>query len=201
MYSEGFATATVEPLGTFVISGAAGSGRSAALRLVAAELRRLRIPTHLLADRRSELTATDGWASVHVGGEKVAGVLDDLVETLAAASRAQQRQAVLIEGMGELANSEAEYGLSGLIRAAASGDHFVVGEGEANSLGQAYDAMKRFKAGRRGLVLQPDDDMGTVVQASFPRCKSSDFVPGRGFLVERGMPHLVQVAMAPISDG
>lgn len=201
MYSEGFATATVAPLGTFVISGAAGSGRSAALRLVAAELRRLRIPTHLLADRRSELTAADGWASVHVGGEKVAAALDDLVAELTEASRAQRRHAVLIEGMGELANSEAEYGLSGVIRAAASGDHFVVAEGETNSLGQAYDAMKRFKAGRRGLVLQPDDDMGSVVQASFPRCKSSDFVPGRGFLVERGMPQLVQVAMAPISDG
>jgi S-DNA-T family DNA segregation ATPase FtsK/SpoIIIE len=194
MASEGFATATVRPSGPFIVSGPTGSGRTQALRLIAAELHRLGIPVHLLSDRRSELTAAPGWASVAIGGEQVSETLDELSTTLTEAAARGQGQAVIIEGMGELANSEAEYALGGFIRSALSGEHFVVGEGEVNSLGQAYDAMKRFKAGRRGLVVQPDDDMGSVVQTSFPRCQSADFCPGRGFLVERGVPRIIQVA-------
>jgi DNA segregation ATPase FtsK/SpoIIIE, S-DNA-T family len=193
--SEGFGPAQIVAKGPFLVTGPAGSGRTTAVATIAAELRRLGISTVLLSDRRSELAGAGPFASVVVGPEAIMLACDDLTASFERQSAAGIRQALIIEGMGELTSSEAEYGLANLIRSALGGDHFVVAEGEANSLVQAYELMKRFKAGRRGLVVQPDDGVSHLLQSSFPRCQATDFVPGRGFLVERGAPSLVQVAL------
>ncbi len=191
MTSAGFEAAQVRPTGPFVVTGPVGSGRTTAVKVITAELRRLGMATHLLADRRGELSADLGWVSSAVGAEQISLVTEDLSAILQGAGPS----ALIIEGLGELTNSTAEYGLADLIRVALAAGHFVVGEGEYNTLSQSYDLMKRFKAGRRGLVLQPDDGMEHLLQSSFPRCQSTDFCLGRGFLVERGTPSLIQVSM------
>jgi DNA segregation ATPase FtsK/SpoIIIE, S-DNA-T family len=189
MAAEGFGAARVKPVGPFVVTGPVGSGRTNAVKVIAAELRRLGIPTHLLADRRGELSAAEGWTSVRVGAEQIMLATEEMSSLF----QSSGPSALIIEGLGELTNSEAEYGLADLIRTALAAGHFVVGEGEYNTLSQSYDLMKRFKAGRRGLVLQPDDGMEHLLQSSFPRCQSTDFCLGRGFLVERGTPSVIQV--------
>jgi S-DNA-T family DNA segregation ATPase FtsK/SpoIIIE len=200
MESEGFGPAVIQPKGPFVVTGPTGSGRTTALMTIVAELRRIAMPIHLLADRRSELTAADGMKAV-VGAEPIMLAADDLVAALESLPEAAPRHAFVIEGLGELTGTEAEFGLANLIRVALANDHFVIADGEVNSLVQAYELMKRFKAGRRGLVLQPDDGMAHLLQSSFPRCQSTDFGAGRGFLVERGTPRLIQVAMAAGGHG
>lgn len=194
MESEGFGPATIVPRGSFLLTGPAGSGRSNALGVLITELGRLGIPVHLFADRRSEATSMEELASVAVGAENVMMTVTELTVELEGLPDTAPRHAVLIEGMGELTGTEAEYGLSGLVRTALAHEHFVVGEGEVNSIAQAYELMKRFKAGRRGLVLQPDDGFAHLLQASFPRCQSTNFGVGRGFLVERGTPILIQTS-------
>jgi len=196
MESEGFGAATIVPAGPFLVAGPSGSGRSTALETLATELHRLGRRIHLLGDRRSALTSSDGFASIVVGSEAISLEADVLAATLSSLPPGAPREVVMIEGLGELAGTEAEYPLSGLIRVALSGDHFVVAEGEINSLTSAFELMKRFKAGRRALFLQPDSGQGHLVQANLPRCAPTDFVEGRGFHIERGQPELVQVAMS-----
>jgi DNA segregation ATPase FtsK/SpoIIIE, S-DNA-T family len=191
MTSEGFGAAQVSPSGPFVVTGPVGSGRTTAVKVIVAELHRVGMPVHLLADRRSELASAPGWDSVIVGAESIMLA----VEELSALFQTTRPSGLIIEGLGELTNSEAEFGLADLIGIALAAGHFVVAEGEYNNLSQSYDLMKRFKAGRRGLVLQPSDGMEHLFQAGFPRCQSTDFCAGRGFLVERGMPSVVQVSM------
>lgn len=198
MEAEGFGVATIEPIGPFLVAGPTGSGRTTAMLTILAELRRLGLPIHILADRRSPVTESVGAASLIVGADRIMDETDRLAEGLAASA---VPQAVLIEGLGELAGTEADYGLGNLIRRALAGNHFVVAEGEINSLQQAYDLMKRFKAGRRGLMLQPDDGMAHLLQANLPRSQATDFPVGRGFLVERGMWTLIQTATASQADG
>jgi S-DNA-T family DNA segregation ATPase FtsK/SpoIIIE len=52
------------------------------------------------------------------------------------------------------------------------------------------------KTSRSGLSLQPDGIEGqTVFRSSFPAFNRSDLPEGRGFLVQRGRPQLLQVAL------
>jgi len=201
MDSETFSSVPLQPVGPFVVTGPSGSGRTCALETLVTEMKALNMPVHVLSDRRSVISSLDALASTCVGAEAISVEADTLSATLASLPITAPRHAVIIEGLGELSGTEAEYPLANLIRSAIAHDHFVVGEGEVNSLGSAYELMKRFKAGRRGIVLQPDDGQAHLLQTTFPRCKASDFVPGRGFLVEKGQSRLVQVASTHQQDG
>jgi S-DNA-T family DNA segregation ATPase FtsK/SpoIIIE len=71
----------------------------------------------------------------------------------------------------------------------------VVGENESASWSQAYVLAQPFKAGRRGLLLQPSDmDGDSLLGTGLGRIRRADFPAGRGFLVYSGRAMKLQVA-------
>ena len=103
--------------------------------------------------------------------------------------------AYFIEGVTEFADSEAEMDLVNLINAAIKSNCFVVGEGETSTWAAAWSLAGLFKAGRRGLLLNPSDIEGdTLMNTSLGRLHNNKFIPGRGFVVGRGKAFALQVA-------
>jgi len=103
--------------------------------------------------------------------------------------------AVVVERMDDLVGTAAEPALAGLVKACLDHDRFVVAEGEAMFFSSNFGLPGLVKTSRSGLVLQPDGIEGqTVFRTSFPAF-TRDLPRGRGFLVERGRPELLQVAL------
>lgn len=190
MESEGFGPALVEPRGPFVVTGPVGSGRTTTLLTLIEELKREGFRTTVLADRRTVVTAAVPRGDAFVGSDAICAALPDLGARLEA--EASAREAFIIEGLGELGGSDAEYMLPDFIRMVITHDSFIVAEGEVTSLSQAYETMKRFKAAKTAIYLQPDDSLSSVIGAELPLSSPSKFVPGRGYLVTRGKVALVQ---------
>ena len=98
--------------------------------------------------------------------------------------------------MDDLAGTSAESSLSGLVKACIDNDQFVVAEGEATFFGSSFGLSGVLKTSRSGLALQPEGIEGqTVFRSGFPLLTRADIPQGRGFLVERGRPEMLQVAM------
>jgi S-DNA-T family DNA segregation ATPase FtsK/SpoIIIE len=66
---------------------------------------------------------------------------------------------------------------------------------ESKSARTFSGVVPELRKSRRGLLLMPDLTLdGEVLSVSLPHRTSIRFVPGRGFLVDRGQLELVQVA-------
>jgi S-DNA-T family DNA segregation ATPase FtsK/SpoIIIE len=103
---------------------------------------------------------------------------------------------VIIEGVGDFLNSDADGPLQALLKACRSAGVFVVAEGDISELGGARPLLQALRAGRHGIVLQPDQSDGDLLfKTSFPRIKRSDFPVGRGMYVRQGRVQRVQVAL------
>jgi S-DNA-T family DNA segregation ATPase FtsK/SpoIIIE len=104
--------------------------------------------------------------------------------------------ALVVERMDDLAGSAAEMPLSSLVKAALEHDHFVVAEGEVVFFSSSFGLPGLLKTSRSGLALQPDGVEGqTVFRSSFPAFNRAAQPEGRGFLVQRGRPEMLQVAL------
>jgi S-DNA-T family DNA segregation ATPase FtsK/SpoIIIE len=56
------------------------------------------------------------------------------------------------------------------------------------------------KAGRNGVLLQPDSlDGETIFKTSLPRTARADFSPGRGYYISRGKFTRIQVPVADVA--
>ncbi len=85
---------------------------------------------------------------------------------------------------------------SGLVKAALDQDLLVVAEGETIFFSSGFGLPGLLKTSRSGLVLQPDGVEGqSVFRTSFPAYNRADQPEGRGFLVQRGRPETLQVAL------
>jgi len=187
-----------EPRGSFVATGPSGSGRTASLASLARSLRRWSsaMTLYLLTPRRtSELSGLPDWTEVAAGA--------DAIMLLAGRLQAQLREggdqppvAVFVERLDDLAGTASEPTLSGLVRACIDNGHFVVAEGDTAFFGSNFGLAGLVKTSRSGLALQPDGIEGQMVfRSGFPAVNGTDLPPGRGFLVQRGRPELLQVAV------
>ena len=154
------------------------------------------MPLYFLTPKRSsELAALSDWTEVAAG--------PDAIDALAARLQAEMHEgthqgplAVVIERVDDLAGIVAESTLSGLVKACTDNDHFVVAEGETMFFSSNFGLPGLLKTSRSGLALQPEGIEGqTVFRSSFPAFHRADLPEGRGFLVERGRPELLQVAL------
>jgi S-DNA-T family DNA segregation ATPase FtsK/SpoIIIE len=186
--------ATIAVRGAFLVSGPPASGRTTALGTLATAVRVADASRRcvLLAPRRSGLASLE-WAERAQSPAEVAALAGRLSEAIEAGSAG--RLALFVESLPEFTGTEAEYELDRLVRLAAREEQFVVGEGESSSWAQAYTLSGPFKAARRGLALAPTDIDGDVLFGlSLGRIRRADFPAGRGFLIERGRSHKVQIA-------
>jgi len=217
----------LEARGTFVVTGPSGSGRTSSLSAMARSLRRWdpHRKLYLLTPRRSsELSTGVDWTEVAAGPDPIVALASRLLAELQPDPSDQHHDrghdpcqdqahdhlhartypgpvAVVIERADDLAGSVAEPALSSLIKACVDNGHFVVAEADTSFFSSNFGLQGLLKSSRSGLALQPDGIEGpTVFRASFPALNQADLPEGRGFLVQRGRPELLQVALAGDPD-
>jgi S-DNA-T family DNA segregation ATPase FtsK/SpoIIIE len=187
-----------EPRGSFVVTGPSGSGRTTSLASLARSLHRWNsaMALHFFTPKRSsELAALSDWAQVAAGTDAIVALATRL-QTEIHEGGDQGQMAVVIERVDDLAGTLAESSLSGLVKACIDNDHFVVAEGETMFFSSSFGLPGLVKTSRSGLALQPEGIEGqTVFRSSFPAFNRADIPQGRGFLVDRGRPQLLQVAL------
>jgi S-DNA-T family DNA segregation ATPase FtsK/SpoIIIE len=145
--------------------------------------------------RSSELAALSEWAEVAAGTEAVVALATRLQTEMHEGGH-QGPIAVVIERVDDLAGTSAESSLSGMVKACIDNDQFVVAEGETMFFSSSFGLPGLLKTSRSGLALQPEGIEGqTVFRSGFPAFTRADLPQGRGFLVERGCPQMLQVAM------
>ncbi|MEP7017250.1 MAG: FtsK/SpoIIIE domain-containing protein, partial [Actinomycetota bacterium] len=209
-----------EPRGSFVVTGPSGSGRSTSLASLAGSLHRWNaaMGLYFLTPRRaSELLSLVDWTEVAAGPDAIAALAARLLTHLHAEQAVRDGQdgqdekphdrtrwgpiAVVIERVDDLAGTVAEPLLSSLTKACLDDGHFVVAEGDASFFSSNFGLQGLLKTSRSGLALQPDGIEGqTVFRSTFPLVNWAELPEGRGFLVQRGRPELLQVALAAEPD-
>ena len=184
-----------DPAGTFLVTGPAASGRSTTVATMVASLRRVRPGTRVvyLGTARSSLAGM-AWERSAVGPPDVARLAEDLTAEWTGGAPADE--VVVIDGLGEFVNSDADYPLQDLLRVCRSHGLLVIAEGESSDVSGSWPLLQAVKASRTGIVLQPDQTDGdTLFRTSFPRMSRADFPVGRGMLVRAGRAVRVQVAL------
>ena len=186
-----------EPTGTIVVAGPVQSGRTTALRWLAESVRRAEpdICRAFLTPRRASVSIPLGWDLAASGVDEISDLLSQLMAAAEREARPGTRLLVVIEALPELANSMVDQEIAELAAACRRNGHLLIGEGEASVFGQAFGPMvNELKAGRTGLILQPDHNDGlNLVKTNLPAGHRNDFPPGRGMWVRAGKAVKVQV--------
>ncbi|PWH05033.1 cell division protein FtsK [Brachybacterium endophyticum] len=194
---EDLAEITLEPRGAFMVTGPVSSGRTTAVRTIATGLKALPGGMRLVrfSARRSPLTGLDLWDVEASDTERVKELASQLLATVESGNLEEGRLALVLDGVADFTGSGVENDLDRLVRACVREGQFVIGENETSTWRQAYTLAQPFKAGRRGLILQPGDTDGdSLLGTPLGRIRTADFPPGRGFLVASGRAAKLQVA-------
>lgn len=183
----------IDGTGSFLISGPPGSGRTTALATVAESIRRSQPSTRLimLSPRRASLAIP---GAVTGEGALVGTIVTELLSELESGAIVPGSVAVFIESLTDFVESEIEGDLEALLKALIKADQFVAAESETSTWASAYSFGRLMKAGRRGVILQPDDGDEDLLKASFGRIARGTYPPGRGFLVAGGRSRKIQMA-------
>ena len=184
------------PAGTFVVAGPPRSGRTTAIVTIVRAVVDVRpgVEPVLLGRRRSPLFGVADWAGVGLGIADIEPMAHALAERVAATSTL--RSLVVIESIADLLGTGAEAAVHDLVRACRDADALVVAEGEPGELAGSWPLLQAVKAGRAGIVLQPDQlDGEALFKTAFPRTRRGEYPPGRGLLVRDGRLDKVQVAV------
>ena len=184
------------PQGTFIVAGMPGTGRTTTLRSLANVLRRWdsRVPMYYIGPSRSDVHAESVWTDVALTEDDITQLAADITPLVASLAQDRPGAILMIESLSEFIGSSIENDLVGLIRSARRNGHFVIGESEMAGWSSAWPIVSEIRNGRRGLVLQPDQDDGdSLFRVSFPRVKRADFPLGRGIFVDAGKYRTVQV--------
>jgi S-DNA-T family DNA segregation ATPase FtsK/SpoIIIE len=198
----GLADAELEPVTIsladrhFLVVGPYRSGRSTALRTIVESLRASTpdLDMHLVAPRRTPLLDLPFWATVAEGeqcdeaslrlGELVAGGLE-------------RPALVVIDDGDELAESLGAAPLETVVRRGRDLPIRVLAASERQAAQRAFAGwLRELRKEEHGLLLDPDPDVdGDILGTRLPRRSNPVFPPGRGYLVERGLVELVQIAL------
>lgn len=183
------------PSGVLAVAGGPGSGRSSALATLLDALHRVHDDREFwyLGTSRSRLGRREDWT----GG---AGTFDTVAETaktlLEHLQHRREPAVVVVESMADFLQTPADAPLVALLKMLRRSDHFLIAENDISGWGSSWPLMAEVKAGRRGLLLQPDAlDGETVLRTPLPRSARTEFPPGRGYLVQNGKVTKLQLAL------
>lgn len=188
----------IEPVGSFIIAGPPGSGRTTALETIAFSLRRTRpsIQIVLLSPRRSSLARRDIWTLAADTPDGLDKAVEAMIVGVESDSVAPGEIALFIESLADFSGSPVEYELERLVKMLLKQDQFVVAESETSTWNQAYAIGQPLRAGRKGLLVQPDEGDGDLLlNTGIGRIRRGSLPPGRGFLIGKGRARKVQTAI------
>jgi S-DNA-T family DNA segregation ATPase FtsK/SpoIIIE len=184
--------------GHLLVTGPHRSGRTTTLATLALQLARAEEPAELvlLSPRRTTLPLLVDFARVATGD-----ACQDLASTLAADVElrrddgSERPLVVFIDDVDELFDTPASAALERVARRGRDREVRVVAACESKGAKTFSGVVPEVRKSRRALLLMPDLYLdGELVGVQLPRRTSIPFVPGRGFLVDRGLIELVQVA-------
>lgn len=199
----GVAEDTLEPIGftrsgTFAVGGMSGSGRTTALLSLAHALRRHdpEPPLYYIGPRRSPAAKADLWDRTATRLDEVVQLARDLLPEFEAAQEEDAGSTLVIEGLSDYVNTDADSALVALVRAGRRNGHLIIAEAETPNWASAWPLIGEVRGERRGFVLQPDQEDGdTVLRTAFPRMRRTDFPVGRGMYVQTGRCRGVQLPL------
>lgn len=189
-----------EPIGTFVVAGPPQSGKSTALRALTESIERFDPSTAFfhIGGRRSVLRHSRTWRRSATTIEDARALAKELTGLVGDES-IPGRIAIVVEGVSEFADTDAERPLKELFQAVNRSDHFLMGDGDVSQLSSGYGLVGELKAGRRGIALRPETyDGESLFKVPFPRVQRHEFPEGRGIFVENGRFVTVQVPLVEV---
>jgi DNA segregation ATPase FtsK/SpoIIIE, S-DNA-T family len=190
---------SIDPSGSFVVSGPPGSGRTNALGTIARAVKS-RNPTtslYLLSPRRSILTRMEVWKAAAERPDDLEATVAELAARVDSGLLKPGDVALFIETLSDFTGSPVEYELERVVKSLLKQEQFVVAESETSTWSQAYSLGQPLRAGRKGLLLQPDEGDGDLLlNTSVGRIRRGSLPPGRGFLIGQGRSRKLQVAMS-----
>ena len=189
------------PVGTFLVAGPPGSGRSTTLASVVTALKRWNPGLQLfyIGNSRSPLAGWNAWERSATSPEDAAQLAAELPGLVGEGAAGNATSAIIIEGVVDYVGSLADFAMQEMIKKVVALGQLVIGEGETTALNASYPLLVMMRSGRSGIVLQPDQLDGNILRVQFPRLRKSDFPAGRGLLVSRGaQPELLQVALSDL---
>ena len=188
-----------DPIGTFIVAGPPGSGKTNAMRALIIAMERFDPDVKLFhfAGRRSVLHDFRPWVRSVTKPDAAKELAAELAEIVADES-IPGRIMIVVENVPQFADSDAERPLKALFQAINRSDHFLVGDADVTQVTGGYGFIGDFKAGRKGIVLKPDAyDGDSVFKVPFPKVKRADFPEGRGIFVQNGRAVTVQIPLVP----
>jgi len=105
---------------------------------------------------------------------------------------------IVVERAQDLDNSGCEDAIADLVREAVGAEQVVIAEADSAFFNSSYGLAGGFRGGRSGISLQPNGDDSQAFSVDYRGVSTDQMLEGRGFLVTRGTPELIQVAV-PIS--
>ncbi|QTX05506.1 FtsK/SpoIIIE domain-containing protein [Agromyces archimandritae] len=190
----------IETVGTFVVTGPPQSGKTNALRSIVNSMLRLDPEVKLFhfGGRRSQLTGFAPWVRSATTVDAAKALAKELVEIIPDES-IQGRLMIVVEGVTQFADSEAERAMKEMFQAINRSDHFLIGDADVSALSSGFGFIGDFKSARQGVALKPDAyDGDSVFKTAFPKVKRAEFPEGRGIFVQNGRITTVQL---PLVEG
>jgi S-DNA-T family DNA segregation ATPase FtsK/SpoIIIE len=191
---------TVAPSGVFYIVGPPSSGTTSSLATLVRSTRSAHPDgvMYLIAGPRTTLTNLTDWTSRAIGEDEVGALAAELEAAIRkgrVTSTPESPATIVIEGIQGFVGGLIDGALESLVKVAVEHDLFVIGEAAQGAV-ESWGLGQVFKQARRGVALQPDDQVGFAeFKTEFPRLSRSEFPPGRGILVDAGRTSRVQMCL------
>lgn len=188
----------LDPGGIFLVTGPSRSGRSTAVATLCAAMHRAvpGLKAHFFSADASPTALLEGWTTIATSPPDAERNARALVDAAASGDWDGVQVLVVVEGVAEFVNGEADDALQELLKQVRTRRHFALVEGENATVSSSWPLLTAARSGLQGLSLQPDQGDGLqLFKTPFPRVSRGDFPPGRGLLVGGGRATVVQVAL------
>jgi len=204
----GVLSSTLEPVGFDLrggqlVVGPSGSGRTTTVLTMVQAARRARpgLRTYLFAPRASVVSRAEGlWTEVAVGEQACEDLAERLVPDVPEAGPDGASVLVVVERVQDLDGTSAEDALIALTKLVVQSEQALIGEADTTFFNSNYGLPYSFKIARSGISLQSSGDEAMVFGSDYRGLSQSQRLDGRGYLVRRGVPELLQVAL-PLGTG
>jgi DNA segregation ATPase FtsK/SpoIIIE, S-DNA-T family len=180
--------------GHVLVTGPPRSGKTTALATIGQAAAAARLPTFHVHVRPTPLGHAPFWGKVARGAEDGAQLLERVADVV---PQLGKRLVIVVDDIGEMADSEADTALLELLRLSREHPLTIVAAVDNTVARRQYSGViPEIRKDGVAVLLQPDtDNDGDVAGVVLPRRTGGAWPEGRGYFATRGTVELVQVAL------